>query len=142
MTPSTAQDWLNATVEPERLPIPGLSDPPTYDPQVAAPAGQMLDVHAALREVVADNQAKARSRRIELSLRLLARNYYIHGDVQRIRQMLQQLVYGAIASTPAGGQITFRSTRPADCALRLEVEERSPWMRKRSPRASSPKHHA
>ena len=143
MTPSTAHDWLNSTIEADRLPIPGIADAPGYDAH-APSVGQLLDVHAVLRDVLEDNQAKARSRRIELSMRLLARNHYVQGDAQRLRQMLQQLVYGAIASSPAGGHLTFRSTRPADCALRLEVEERSPWMRKRNPRAAnqSPRHHA
>jgi len=144
MTPSTAQAWLNSTVETGHLPIPGLPEAPAFDAQVAAPAGQLLDVHGVLRDVLQDNQAKARSRRIELSMRLLARNHYIHGDPQRLRQMLQQLVCGAIASTHAGGHLTFRSTRPADCAFRLEVEERSPWMRSRNPRTAnqSSRHHA
>lgn len=144
MTPPTAQAWSNSSVETDRLPIGALLEPPSLDPQMPAPAGQLLDVHAVLRDVLQDNQAKARSRRIEMSMRLLARNHYIQGDPQRLRQMLQQLVCGAIASTHAGGHLTFRSTRPADCALRLEVEERSPWMRSRNPRTASQssRHHA
>jgi hypothetical protein len=107
--------------------MPGLATELPAVPLLTPP----LDAHAAIHDVLRENARAIAAKRLKVSVRLLAGNHFFVGDRDRHRQAMQNLLRGAIASTPNGGHITVRSTRPTDCALRIEVEERSPWLRQR-----------
>ena len=112
---------------PPLSPMPPLA---TELPAVPVPP-PALDAHEANYAVLRENARAISAKRLKVSVRLLAGNHYFVGDRDRHRHAMQNLLRGAIATTPNGGHITVRSTRPADCALRIEVEERSPWLRQR-----------
>jgi signal transduction histidine kinase len=132
MTRTSTPSWeALGQIPPHLAPVRNLSAT-LAEPLVPAPA-PALDAHELIHDVLRENARTIASRRLKVSVRLLARNHYFVGDRERHRQMMQNLLRCAIASTPTGGHITVRSTRPADCALRIEVEERSPWLRSRRP---------
>lgn len=130
MTRTSTPSWEALDHMPPHLAaVPGLSSI-VAEPVAPVPA-PALDAHEVIHDVLRENARTIASKRLKISVRLLARNHYFVGDRDRHRQAMQNLLRCAIASTPNGGHITVRSTRPADCALRIEVEERSPWLRSR-----------
>src|SRR5690242_16447466 len=70
-------------------------------PAVPAPP-PALDAHEAIYDVLRENARAISAKRLKVSVRLLARNHYFIGDRDRHRQMMQNLLRGAIASTPNG----------------------------------------
>src|SRR5206468_7524501 len=117
MIRSSISSWetLGELAPPPLESLPDLAAPMPAPPSAPAPA---LDAHEAIYDVIRENARAIAAKRIKVSVRLLARNHYFLGDRDLHRSAMQNLLRGAIASTPAGGQITVRSTRPADCALR------------------------
>lgn len=111
-------------------PLPELSIPFPTD-TAPPPAGPVLDAHEEVYGALRESSQAIAAKRLKVSVRLLARNHYFTGDRELHRRVMQNLLRSAIATAPAGGHLTIRSTRPADCALRIEIEERSPWLRKR-----------
>ena len=130
MTRTSTPSWEASDQMPPHLAATPNLSAALAEPITPAPA-PALDAHELIHDVLRENAKAIAARRLKVSVRLLARNHYFTGDLDRHRQMMQNLLRGAIASTPNGGHITVRSTRPADCALRIEVEERSPWLRNR-----------
>jgi hypothetical protein len=129
MTRTSISSWETlGELPPSLASLPELDAPLPSHPATPPPA---LDAHEAIYDVIRENSRAIAGKRIKVSVRLLAGNHFFVGDRDRHRQAMQNLLRGAIASTPAGGHITVRSTRPADCALRIEIEERSPWLRQR-----------
>jgi signal transduction histidine kinase len=84
-----------------------------------------IDAHELLGSVVRECHGKIGSKSLRVSLRLLSRQYYINDDGERLRQVYLNLLNNAVAAARPGSTITLRSTCPSDCALRIEVEERS-----------------
>lgn len=101
------------------------------EPTTITPAA--LDAHAAVFDALRQAERAIAAKRLKVSVRLLAGNHYLNGDRERLRCLVRNLVGSAVATSPVGGQLTVRSTRPSDCALRIEIEERSPWLRPRRP---------
>jgi C4-dicarboxylate-specific signal transduction histidine kinase len=114
-------------------------------PQVSAPTGSLLmnltenpdlspalprtsvDAHEVLGRVVKECHRRIGSKGLRVALRLLSRQYHIIDDGERLRQVYLNLLNNAVAAARPGSTITLRATCPSDCALRIEVEERSPW---------------
>ena len=89
-----------------------------------------VDAHELLRDVLDECRGEIAGKKLDVSVRLLARGYRINADAERLRRVFHHMVKTAVAATPFRGRLTFRSTCPGDSALRLEVEERSPWLRR------------
>jgi hypothetical protein len=134
MRPST-QTWENPTLpiisEQAIPPLPQIPFPEHHE--ATASPSVTLDAHTAVYDAVRDSQRAISAKRLKVSVRLLARNHYLSGDRERICSVVRNLLGSAIASSPVGAQLTVRSTRPAECALRIEIEERSPWLRPQTP---------
>jgi len=140
MSSNSGQNWFAPSVEAGPAVLQDLSEDASTS-LLDAPATttqSALDAHAVLREALLDCEGARRSRRVQVSLRLLARNHYVMADANRLRLVLAQLVRGAIESAPPGSHMTIRSSRPADCALRIEVEERSSYIKKHHPADPGP----
>jgi hypothetical protein len=140
MTSHTGQNWF--ANPPEAGPVV-LQDPseellPCMLEPTPIPIQSELDAHAVLREALRGCEGTRRTRRVNVSLRLLARNHYIVADANRLRLTLEQMVRRAIEIAPVGSQLTIRSSRPADCALRIEVEERSSYLKNHRPAEPEP----
>jgi nitrogen-specific signal transduction histidine kinase len=86
-----------------------------------------VDAHEVLGRVVKECHRRIGSKGLHVSLRLLSRQYHINDDGERLRQVYLNLLNNAVAAARPGSTITLRATCPSDCALRIEVEERSPW---------------
>jgi len=129
-----------ASFDPTPVLVPGGPLPSTFhDPlpiERPAPLPQVADVHEVLRDVVGGLGAKIRSKRLNVAWRLLARHSRVAADRDRLRRVYQVMVASAVDAARAGGRLTIRSTAPDESAVRVEVEERSPWLR-RQPRPES-----
>lgn len=99
-----------APQSPHGLFLPGLLD-------------ESGDTHRCLSEVVDTFKGQARSKRLQVSLQFLARDYRLSRSPQRVRQVFSSLLQTAVEWAPAGGQITIRSTCPGEGVLRVEVME-------------------
>jgi hypothetical protein len=106
---------------------------------VATPA--VVDAHELLRDVLQECRGEIAGKKLDVTMRLLARGYRITTDSERLRRVYHHLVKTAIANAPFGGRLTFRSWCPGECSLRLEVEERSAAWAGRSRAASKVLHH-
>jgi hypothetical protein len=101
-------------------PVDGDGSPP------AAGAGAgLVDTHDLLSRLVYEFRAPIRAKKLDVSLRLLARQYRTLGDTERARQVLRGILRSAIDASRRGARITVRTTCPSDNALRVEVEELS-----------------
>jgi signal transduction histidine kinase len=111
--PGTGADPVPGQVSAE-LPhgvfLPGLIDP-------------LADTHRCLSEVVDTFKGQTRTKRVQVSLQFLARDYRLTRSPERLRQVFSSLMRTAVGSAPAGGQITIRSTCPGEGVLRVEVVE-------------------
>lgn len=95
---------------PHGLSLAGLIDP-------------FADTHRCLSEVVETFKGQTRTKRIQVSLQFLARDYRLTRSPERLRQVFASLMRTAVGSAPAGGQITIRSSCPGEGVLRVEVIE-------------------
>jgi K+-sensing histidine kinase KdpD len=114
---------------PDVPPIAGsLSASVLEDPDLSpALPRTSVDAHEVLGRVVRECHRRIGSKGLHVSLRLLSRQYHINDDGERLRQVYLNLLNNAVAAARPGSTITLRATCPSDCALRIEVEERSPW---------------
>ncbi len=140
MTSNSGQNWFAPSVEAGPAVLQDLPEDASTSLLEAVSTATLsaLDAHAVLREALLDCEGARRSRRVHVSLRLLARNHYVMADANRLRLVLTQMLRGAIESAPTGSQMTIRSSRPADCALRIEVEERSSYLKNQHPADPGP----
>ena len=135
MNPSA---YSGTPFDPTPLLVPGGPLPPLHEdgstaPGALPPIPPSADAHQVLRDVVGELNGKIRAKRLDVTWRLLARHTRVAADRDRLRQVYQVIVGSAVDAARPGGRLTIRSTDPSDCAVRVEVEERSPWLR-RQPR--------
>lgn len=111
--PRTGQSSVPRQFSPELphgISLPGLIDP-------------LADTHRCLSEVVDTFKGQTRTKRVQVSLQFLARDYRLTRSPERLREVFASLMRTAVGSAPAGGQITIRSTCPGEGVLRVEVME-------------------
>ena len=105
-------------------PIEGLPPLPIIGPPPAPHLAPPIDAHEVLGGVLREQRNLIRAKGIKVSVRLLARNYNLPVNPERVRAIYRSLLRAAVESTEPGGRITIRSTCPSDEALRVEVEEK------------------
>ena len=114
-------------------PFPPQTSPPAVpygnEAEGAPVATELVDAHGVLGSVIRECRREIEAKRLHVSLRLLGRQPRFRADPERVRRVYRNLLRSAIASTPTGGRVTIRSSCPTDCALRIEVEEKSAWKR-------------
>ena len=111
-------------MSPFTMPRTGQSPVPTALPsELPGLAGLGGDAHQCLAEIVDDFKPQIRAKRVQVSFQFLARDYRLARPPERLRQVFSSLMRTALGSTPAGGQITVRSTCPSEGVLRVEVTE-------------------
>jgi signal transduction histidine kinase len=108
------------------IPVPALTEE-ALSPKLPRTS---VDAHEVLGRVVRECHSRIGSKGLRVSLRLLSRQYHVSDDGERLRQVYTNLLNNAVANARPGSKITLRATCPSDCALRIEVEERSPWREK------------
>jgi len=68
-------------------------------------------------------RSDANTKRIMLQTELNARDHYVLGDHSRLHQVFWNILKNSIKFTPAGGQVTVRSTNPGVGQIRLEFSD-------------------
>lgn len=84
-----------------------------------------LDVRSALRDAIANVQARLDAKEIELITTLDARPHRAFGDAARLQQIFWTLLKQSVKLTPAGGKIELES-RVDEVGRRIEVVFASP----------------
>ncbi len=98
-----------------------------------------VDAHKILLGVVKECQGRIRAKGLRVFVRLLSHHYHFSDGGDRLLAVYRNLMNTAVAHAPAGGEITLRTTSPAHCALRVEIEEQSaPHARKLPAPVSTP----
>ena len=111
-----------AMPRPGQTPVP-LDPPPEGIFGTALTSWADGDAHRCLAEIVDDFKPQIRAKRVQVSFQFLARDYRLARPPERLRQVFSSLMRTALGSTPAGGQITVRSTCPSEGVLRVEITE-------------------
>jgi C4-dicarboxylate-specific signal transduction histidine kinase len=128
MQPMLVKDELWQELPPAAVGLsPTLTEEADLSPKLPR---SPVDAHEVLGRVVKECHRRIGLKGLRVSLRLLSRQYHISDDGERLRQVYLNLLNHAVAAAQPGSQITLRATCPSDCALRIEVEERSPWREK------------
>jgi signal transduction histidine kinase len=86
-----------------------------------------VDVSSLLRGVVEGARAMADDRGIDISLDLPVGEVVVRGDVDRLRQVLGNLISNALRYTPPGGQVTLRAWREGE-EVSISVQDSGPGM--------------
>jgi signal transduction histidine kinase len=81
-----------------------------------------------LERVVDEWRGKAESRDVRLSAEVQPRALMLHGDEERLHQVLGNLVANAIRHSPPGGTVALRAGM-ADSRTRIEVVDEGPGIR-------------
>jgi hypothetical protein len=84
-----------------------------------------IDAHRVLLDVVKDCQNDIDAKRLRIFVRLLSHHYHFSDGGDRLRQLYKNLLHTAMAGAPVGGYLTLRTSSPAHCTLRVEIEEQS-----------------
>ena len=84
---------------------------------------EAMDAHAALRSALAQVQQDIDRKGVALLSLLRAKQHHVWADPGRVQQVLSNLLSNAVKFTPEGGQVTLRSSNPAEGKLRLEVSD-------------------
>jgi PAS domain S-box-containing protein len=82
---------------------------------------QRVDIHAVLRDAVANLRAEIEARRLDLELDLAAPHTAVLGDPVRLQQVLWNVLKNAVKFTPEGGRVRI-NTRLAPDQGRLLIE--------------------
>jgi signal transduction histidine kinase len=126
MQPLLVNNWQDSTHAAGEL-LANPLETPELSPKVPR---ALVDAHQLLGRVVRECHNRIGSKGLHVSLRLLSHQYYVNDDGERLRQVYTNLLNNAVAAARPGSKITLRASCPSDCALRIEVEERSPWRAK------------
>ncbi len=70
---------------------------------------QTVDAHVAARDAIANVQADAREKGIQLSINLTAPGSHIRADPARLQQIFWNVLKNGIKFTPSGGRLTITS---------------------------------
>jgi len=84
---------------------------------------EMVDLHAALEEVVALSAEEIRRARVRFRMDLEAAEHHSWADATRIRQVFWNVLRNAVRYTPAGGLITIRTVTPATDRVLVTVTD-------------------
>lgn len=137
MNPST---YSATPFDPTPMLIPGGLLPASFHEPISADRPTALppvaDAHEVLRDVVGGLSGKIRSKRLDVAWRLLARHSRVAANRDQLHRVYHVIVASAVDAARPGGRLTIRSTAPDESAVRIEVEERSPWLRQQ-PRPDS-----
>ena len=122
-----AEPWQDFSRSPGVLPVVGLEE------SVLTPGLPRVSVnaHEVLASVVRECRKRIASKDLQVSLRLLSQQYHISDNGERLRQTYLNLLNNAVNAAQPGSRLTLRASCPTECALRVEIEERS--MRKAAP---------
>jgi signal transduction histidine kinase len=90
-----------------------------------------VNAHDLLASVVRECRKRIVAKELQVSLRLLSQQYHISDDGERLRQTYLNLLNNAVSAALPGSRLTVRASCPTECALRVEIEERS--MRRAAP---------
>jgi CheY-like chemotaxis protein len=83
----------------------------------------MVDLHAALADVLGILRDEIAAKELTLSRELTAEERWVWGDPTRIRQIFWNLVNNAVKFTPAGGRIVVHSFGDSKGHLAVEITD-------------------
>jgi CheY-like chemotaxis protein len=83
---------------------------------------EVVDAHAAVRDVAAMFQSQADEKTLTISLALHAKLHHVWVDPGRFQQVLLNLVSNAVKFTPPGGSITLRTSNE-NGTVKIEVAD-------------------
>jgi len=83
----------------------------------------IADAHEVLRAVLETCSSELISNHLLVSVDLLATNYQLRADVDRLQQVFCNLLKNAVKFTPPGGRIRIRSMNLRSDLLRVEVQD-------------------
>jgi signal transduction histidine kinase len=106
-------------------------------PDFLPPSEAAIDAHRLLLDVVRDCQGDIDAKRLHVFVRLLSHHYHFSDGGDRLRQLYRNLLNTAVAGAPIGGDLTLRTSSPAHCALRVEIEEQSAPRKAKRPMTES-----
>lgn len=82
-----------------------------------------VDLHALIPEVIEISQPDFDRGKLRLVTRLRARNAFVHGDRDRLSQVLWNVLHNAAKFTPNSGVITIRTSNDTDHGILIEVAD-------------------
>jgi signal transduction histidine kinase len=83
----------------------------------------VTDLHELINHVQEIVGQDIRDKRIVMRIELDACEHHVHADPARFQQVLWNLLKNAIKFTPAGGDITIRTSNPATGRVAVRVED-------------------
>lgn len=81
------------------------------------------DIHSLLAHTEEIIRTDSREKGVAVTFDLSASEHVVLGDAARLHQVFWNMLKNAIKFTPAGGQITVRTTNPARGRIRVEVAD-------------------
>jgi len=82
-----------------------------------------IDAHQAVSNVVEICQAEARSKKLNVDLKLRAKSCHVTADTAKFQQIIWNLLKNAIKFTPEGGDITISSDNPSEAVFTVSVRD-------------------
>lgn len=83
---------------------------------------RIIDVHEIVERALETCAPVARQKRLAVAVDLRARHSRVEADGPRLQQVFWNLIQNAVKFTPAGGQVTVRSSDDGD-RLRVEISD-------------------
>jgi len=84
---------------------------------------EIVDAHAAVRDILAMFQREIDVKALEASVALRAKEHHVWADPGRLQQIFMNLVSNAVKFTPEGGTIAIRTGNKPDGRLSVEVRD-------------------
>jgi len=82
-----------------------------------------VDLHTIIPQVIEVCQQDFDRGKLRLVTRLLATNSFVHGDRDRLNQVLWNVLHNAAKFTPEGGIVTVRTSNDETGNIRIEIED-------------------